>query len=337
MRRVRSPRSGSHRTRSPTPSSRAFVEATGYVTEAETFGWSFVFAGLLPDDFRRHAGRRRGALVAPGRGRRLAPPGRPAVDPRRDGTSIRWCTSPGTTPSPTAPGPASACPPRPSGSTRARGGLEGQRYPWGDELEPGGEHRMNVWQGTFPTHNTLDDGYPRHRAGRRLPAERLRPPQHDRQRLGVVRRLVQPRVLRPRRARRTRRGRQRARTGSCAAAPTSATPRTAAATGSRPATQSRPTPRPATSASAARPPRTGRARQAPPPPRPEEPLRDPEDGRGAPHARIPQARSGGATRPRRGARDLELGPRCERRVAPRLHRNECFAILLRSNQLLGAA
>ena len=29
----------------------AFVEATGHVTEAESFGWSFVFAGLLPDEF----------------------------------------------------------------------------------------------------------------------------------------------------------------------------------------------------------------------------------------------------------------------------------------------
>jgi formylglycine-generating enzyme len=26
----------------------------------------------------------------------------------------------------------------------ARGGLEGKVFPWGDELEPGGEHRMNV-------------------------------------------------------------------------------------------------------------------------------------------------------------------------------------------------
>ena len=29
----------------------AFVDATGFVTEAERFGWSFVFAGLLPGDF----------------------------------------------------------------------------------------------------------------------------------------------------------------------------------------------------------------------------------------------------------------------------------------------
>ncbi len=28
----------------------SFVEATGYETEAERFGWSFVFAGFLPDD-----------------------------------------------------------------------------------------------------------------------------------------------------------------------------------------------------------------------------------------------------------------------------------------------
>jgi formylglycine-generating enzyme required for sulfatase activity len=32
-----------------------FVAATGYVTEAERFGWSFVFGGLLPDNFRRPA------------------------------------------------------------------------------------------------------------------------------------------------------------------------------------------------------------------------------------------------------------------------------------------
>ena len=28
-----------------------FVAATGYQTDAERFGWSFVFGGLLPDDF----------------------------------------------------------------------------------------------------------------------------------------------------------------------------------------------------------------------------------------------------------------------------------------------
>ena len=78
----------------------------------------------------------------------------------------------------------------------ARGGLEQRRFPWGDELEPGGEHRMNVWQGVFPDENTLCGRLVRHRAGRRVPGERIRTPQRDRQRVGVVRGLVRARLLR---------------------------------------------------------------------------------------------------------------------------------------------
>ena len=35
----------------------------------------------------------------------------------------------------------------------------GQPFPWGAELEPDGQHRMNVWQGTFPTDDTGADGW----------------------------------------------------------------------------------------------------------------------------------------------------------------------------------
>ena len=41
----------------------------------------------------------------------------------------------------------------------ARGGLKSQPYPWGQDLLPNGEHRSNIWQGSFPDHNTCDDGY----------------------------------------------------------------------------------------------------------------------------------------------------------------------------------
>jgi sulfatase modifying factor 1 len=41
----------------------------------------------------------------------------------------------------------------------ARGGRVGAAFPWGDDLEPDGEHRMNVFQGTFPDGNTGADGY----------------------------------------------------------------------------------------------------------------------------------------------------------------------------------
>ena len=50
-----------------------FVEETGHLTEAERFGWSFVFAGLLPDDFPPTRGVAHAALVAAGGGRGLAP------------------------------------------------------------------------------------------------------------------------------------------------------------------------------------------------------------------------------------------------------------------------
>lgn len=41
----------------------------------------------------------------------------------------------------------------------ARGGLAGRRYPWGDELQPDARHRLNIWQGVFPTFNSGEDGW----------------------------------------------------------------------------------------------------------------------------------------------------------------------------------
>jgi sulfatase modifying factor 1 len=41
----------------------------------------------------------------------------------------------------------------------ARGGLEQRGYEWDDELTPDGEWRCNIWQGTFPLRNTMEDSY----------------------------------------------------------------------------------------------------------------------------------------------------------------------------------
>jgi sulfatase modifying factor 1 len=43
----------------------------------------------------------------------------------------------------------------------ARGGLAGNLYPWGDELEPGGRQMANIYEGTFPIRGTDTgrDGY----------------------------------------------------------------------------------------------------------------------------------------------------------------------------------
>jgi formylglycine-generating enzyme required for sulfatase activity len=41
----------------------------------------------------------------------------------------------------------------------ARGGLDRNLYPWGNELTPGGRAVANTWQGQFPANDRGDDGY----------------------------------------------------------------------------------------------------------------------------------------------------------------------------------
>ncbi len=41
----------------------------------------------------------------------------------------------------------------------ARGGLANMKYPWGDDEVDEGGWRANIWQGNFPRHNSLDDGF----------------------------------------------------------------------------------------------------------------------------------------------------------------------------------
>ena len=41
----------------------------------------------------------------------------------------------------------------------ARGGLDRNLYPWGNELAPGNKLAANIWQGTFPAKDRGEDGY----------------------------------------------------------------------------------------------------------------------------------------------------------------------------------
>ncbi|CAK6689860.1 formylglycine-generating enzyme family protein [Synechococcus sp. CBW1107] len=43
----------------------------------------------------------------------------------------------------------------------ARGGVEGTEFAWGEELHPGGRPMANTFQGDFPHHNSLLDGWER--------------------------------------------------------------------------------------------------------------------------------------------------------------------------------
>ena len=82
----------------------------------------------------------------------------------------------------------------------ARGGLDRKRYPWGDELKPGGKLPANIFEGHFPDARRPHRWLCGHVAGHRVSGEWLRAVRHRRQRVAVVRRLVSPRLLRHLRA-----------------------------------------------------------------------------------------------------------------------------------------
>jgi len=139
-----------------------FVAETGFVTEAEKFGWSFCFEGTLSEKVLETVQNKVDAVPwwVPVEGADWLHPNGPDGNVASLGLldhpvvhishndARAYCEWIGMRL------------PREAEFERAsRGGLENTLYPWGEELVPNGKHRANLWQGEFPEQNLEQDGF----------------------------------------------------------------------------------------------------------------------------------------------------------------------------------
>lgn len=134
-----------------------FVAATGYETDAERFGWSYVFHLLLPEDqmFPAPAEASWWRVVEGASWKHPEGP-QSLVEDRANHPAVHMSWNDAAAFAEWAGG---RLPSEAEWEFAARGGVDGARFPWG-EAEPDDETVMcNIWQGQFPRHNTLKDGY----------------------------------------------------------------------------------------------------------------------------------------------------------------------------------
>ncbi|NXR18805.1 SUMF2 enzyme, partial [Cinclus mexicanus] len=136
---------------------REFVREKKYKTEAEAFGWSFVFEDFVSEELKKKVTQKLESApwwlpIEKAFWRQPSGPGSSIKD-RLDYPvlHVSWndaqafCAWKGK-----------RLPSEEEWEFAARGGLEQRMYPWGNKFQP---NRTNLWQGDFPQGDTAEDGY----------------------------------------------------------------------------------------------------------------------------------------------------------------------------------